>query len=178
MRKNLLEKCPLLMPAVCMMLGIIIGDYLMAEIPLLPIFIGMVVVSVLLWRFEVLQSVAIVMCFFFLGWLLISWQKEKSKTAWLEEEVVYEAVVISEPVEKPKTMAVDILLTGNGQKLKCYLYKDDRSKALRIGDGLKVQSKINPNSDWHSGTFNYRRYLEIHGFSGNTFVSSWKWQKA
>ena len=178
MRNNLLEKCPLLMPAICMMVGIIIGDYLMAEIPLLPIFIGMVVVSVLLWRFEVLQSVAIVMCFFFLGWLLISWQKEKSKTAWPEEEVVYEAVVMSEPVEKPKTMAVDILITGNGQKLKCYLYKDDRSKALRIGDGLKVQSKINPNSDWHSGNFNYRRYLEIHGFSGNTFVSSWKWQKA
>ena len=85
---------------------------------------------------------------------------------------------MSEPVEKPKTMAVDILITGNGQKLKCYLYKDDRSKALRIGDGLKVQSKINPNSDWYSGNFNYRRYLEIHGFSGNTFVSSWKWQKA
>ena len=178
MRNNLLEKCPLLMPAVCMMVGIIIGDYLMAEIPLLPIFIGMVVVSVLLWRFEVLQSVAIVMCFFFLGWLLISWQNEISKTAWPEEEVVYEAVVMSEPVEKPKTMAVDILITGNGQKLKCYLYKDDRSKALRIGDGLKVQSKINPNSDWYSGNFNYRRYLEIHGFSGNTFVSSWKWQKA
>ena len=166
------------MPAICMMVGIIIGDYLMAEIPLLPIFIGMVVVSVLLWRFEVLQSVAIVMCFFFLGWLLIIWQKEKSKITWPEEEVAYEAVVMSEPVEKPKTMAVDILITGNGQKLKCYLYKDDRSKALRIGDGLKVQSKINPNSDWHSGNFNYRRYLEIHGFSGNTFVSSWKWQKA
>ena len=166
------------MPAICMMVGIIIGDYLMAEIPLLPIFIGMVVVSVLLWRFEVLQSVAIVMCFFFLGWLLIIWQKEKSKITWPEEEVAYEAVVMSEPVEKPKTMAVDILITGNGQKLKCYLYKDDRSKALRIGDGLKVQSKINPNSDWYSGNFNYRRYLEIHGFSGNTFVSSWKWQKA
>ena len=166
------------MPAICMMVGIIIGDYLMAEIPLLPIFIGMVVVSVLLWRFEVLQSVAIVMCFFFLGLLLISWQKEKSKITWPEEEVAYEAVVMSEPVEKPKTMAVDILITGNGQKLKCYLYKDDRSKALRIGDGLKVQSKINPNSDWYSGNFNYRRYLEIHGFSGNTFVSSWKWQKA
>ena len=166
------------MPAICMMVGIIIGDYLMAEIPLLPIFIGMVVVSVLLWRFEVLQSVAIVMCFFFLGLLLISWQKEKSKITWPEEEVAYEAVVMSEPVVKPKTMAVDILITGNGQKLKCYLYKDDRSKALRIGDGLKVQSKINPNSDWYSGNFNYRRYLEIHGFSGNTFVSSWKWQKA
>ena len=113
------------MPAICMMVGIIIGDYLMAEIPLLPIFIGMVVVSVLLWRFEVLQSVAIVMCFFFLGWLLISWQKEKSKITWPEEEVAYEAVVMSEPVEKPKTMVVDLLITVNLQKFKYYFYKDD-----------------------------------------------------
>ncbi len=178
MRNNLLDKCPLLIPAICMMVGIIIGDYLMSEIPLLPIFIGMVVVSVLLWKFEALQSVAIVTCFFVLGWLLISWQKEKSNITWPEEEVVYEAVVISEPVEKPKTMAVDILITSSGNKLKCYLYKDDRSRALRIGDGLKIQSKINPNRDWHRGNFDYRKYLEIHGFSGNTFVSSWKWQKA
>lgn len=178
MRNNLLDKCPLLIPAICMMVGIIIGDYLMAEIPLLPIFISMVVVSVLLWKFEVLQSAAIITCFFVLGWLLISRQKENNNITWPKEEVVYEAVVISESVEKPKTMAVDILITSSGNKLKCYLYKDYRSKNLRIGDGLKIQSKINPNRDWHRGNFDYRRYLEIHGFSGNTFVSSWKWQKA
>ena len=178
MGNKLLDKTPLLIPAVCLIMGIIVGEYIMAEIPLWPILAGVVVAAVLLWKFELLQSVAILLCFFVLGWLLINIQKEKLDIAWPDGEVAYEAVVISEPVEKPKTMAVDILLAGSGKKLKCYLYKDDRSKSLRIGDGLKIQSKINPNRDWHRGNFDYRRYLEIHGFTGNTFVSSWKWQKA
>ena len=89
----------------------------------------------------------------------------------------YEAVVLSEPTEKPKTMAVDILLTGSQRKLKCYLYKDERSRSLRVGDGLRIQSCIRPNDEWRQGTFDYRRYLETHGFTGTTFVASWKWQK-
>ena len=75
-------------------------------------------------------------------------------------------------------MAVDILLTEGTHKLKCYLYKDERSKRLKIGDGLKIQSRIRPNSTWQRGSFDYRRYLEVHGFSGQTFVASWRWQKA
>jgi competence protein ComEC len=65
----------------------------------------------------------------------------------------------------------------SGQKLKGYFYKDERSRGLRIGDGLCIQSRIKETSDWHRGSFDYRRYLEIHGFTGSTFVSSWKWQK-
>ena len=70
------------------------------------------------------------------------------------------------------------MLVESRQKLKGYLYKDERSKGLRIGDGLRIQSQIRGNSDWHRGRFDYRRYLEVHGFTGSTFVASWKWQKA
>ena len=178
MGNKLLDKVPLLLPAVCLMAGIIIGEYLTPDIPLLPVLAGLVLGALLLWKYEVLQSVAILLCFFVLGWLLTNRQKANLDIAWPDGEVAYEAVVISELAEKPKTMAVDILLTGTGKKLKCYLYKDDRSRSLRIGDGLKIQSKINPNKDWHRGNFDYRKFLEIHGFSGNTFVSSRKWQKA
>ena len=45
-------------------------------------------------------------------------------------------------------------------------------------DGLRILSRIRPNSEWRKGTFDYHRYLEVHGFTGQTFVSSWKWQKA
>jgi competence protein ComEC len=114
-------------------------------------------------------------------------QKDSLQVKWPEGEVCYEAVVLSEPVEKPKTMAVDIMLVQGGQKLKGYFYKRsgdsrqesvDKSRTLKIGDGLRIQSRIQPNSDWHRGTFDYRRYLEIHGFVGSTFVASWKWRKA
>ena len=172
------ESVPLLRLAVCLMVGIVVGEYVIIPVSMLPIFIAMVVVALLLWKLPQVQSVAIALCFVALGALLIQRQKESLQVAWPEGEVRYEAVVISEPVEKPKTMAVDILLTGSQRKLKCYLYKDDRSRSLRIGDGLCIQSRIRPASEWRRGAFDYHRYLEVHGFTGQTFVASWKWQKA
>ena len=171
------KEAPLLRLAVCLMAGIVIGDHFVVGWPLLLICVVMVVTALLLWKHEHLQSIAIALCFVVLGWLLMEHQKTSLQVVWPEGEVNYEAVVLSEPVEKPKTMAVDVLLTESGRKLKCYLYKDDRSRGLRIGDGLQIQSRIESNSDWRKGSFDYRRYLEIHGFTGRTFVASWKWQK-
>ena len=177
MRNKLFGEAPLLRLAVCLMAGIVIGNNVEAGRWLLPVLAGVVTLALLLWKKALLQSVAIAICFVLLGWLLTARQKELLQVQWPEEEVKYEAVVLSEPQEKPKTMAVDIMLVKSGQKLKGYFYKDERSRGLRIGDGLSIQSRIKENSDWHRGSFDYRRYLEIHGFTGSTFVSSWKWQK-
>ena len=177
MKNDPFESVPLLRLAVCLMVGIVVGEYATMPLPLLPVFVAMVVAALLLWKYSQVQSVAIALCFVILGALLMQRQKESLQVAWPEGEVQYEAVVLSEPVEKPKTMAVDILLTGSQRKLKCYLYKDNRSRSLRIGDGLRIQSRIQENSHWRNGTFDYHRYLEVHGFTGTTFVSSWKWQK-
>ena len=172
------NEAPLLRLAICLMAGIVVGDLVAAGWWLLAIFVAIVVLALLLWKYEQWQSLAIAVSFVVLGWWLMERQKASLMVAWPESEVCYEVVVISEPVEKPKTMAVDVLLAESGRKLKCYLYKDDRSRRLRIGDGLKLQSRIETNTEWRRGSFDYRRYLEIHGFTGRTFVSSWKWQKA
>lgn len=177
MKNKLFGEAPLLRLAVCLMAGIVIGNNVEAGHWLLPVLAGAVVLALLLWKKALLQSVAIAVCFVLLGWLLTARQKESLRVQWPEEEVKYEAVVLSEPQEKPKTMAVDIMLVKSGQKLKGYFYKDERSRGIRIGDGLSIQSQIRENSNWHRGAFDYRRYLEIHGFTGSTFVSSWKWQK-
>ena len=172
------NEAPLLRLTVCLMAGIVIGDYVLVGWTLLLIFIAIVLVALLLGKHEYLQSMAIAVCFLLMGWLLMQRQKVSLMVSWPESEVNYKAVVVSEPIEKPKTMAVDVLLAESGRKLKCYFYKDDRSRALHIGDGLQIQSRIEPNNDWRQGSFDYRRYLEIHGFMGRTFVASWKWRKA
>ena len=156
MRNKLFGEAPLLRLAVSLMAGIVIGKHVAAGPWLWAVFVGAVVLSLLLWRKALLQSVAIALCFLLLGWLLTARQKALLQVEWPEGEVRYEAVVFSEPVEKTKTMAVDIMLVQNGQKLKCYFYKDERSKGLRIGDGLRIQSRID----------------------GSVFVASWKWRKA
>ena len=177
MKNKAFESIPLLRLAVSLIAGIIVGVYVALPVPLLPVLMGAVAVALLLWKHPQGQSVAIVVCFMLLGALLTERQKSQLKVSWPKGEVLFEAVVLSEPVEKPKTMAVDILILKNHRQLKCYLYKDERSRSLKIGDGLRIQSHIQPNSDWHIGTFDYRRYLEIQGFTGSTFVASWKWRK-
>ena len=183
MKNKPFGEAPLLRLVICLMAGIVVGDSVGTVSWLWPVLVVMVVGTLLLWRYAVLQSGAIAVCFILLGWLLVQRQETKLRASWPEEEVVYEAVVLTDPVEKPKTMAVDILLTKTGQKLKCYFYKErrrkgERSRDLRIGDGLRILSRIMPNNEWRKGTFDYRRHLEVHGFTGQTFVSSWKWQKA
>lgn len=157
MRNKMLENAPLVKLLVCLMAGLTAGKYILIELPLLPVFAGVVAVALLAWQYEYIQSAAIAACCLLLGMLLIQRQRQQGQTKWPDGEVCYEAVVMSRPAEKPRTMAVDVVLTGSGRKLKCYLYKDERSRRLDIGDGLRACSVIKAD--------------------GTTFVRSWKWQK-
>lgn len=177
MKNKPFGEVPLWRLTVCMMAGIVVGDRLDSAGWLLPALVLLVVATLAAWRYAVVQSAGIMACCFVLGGVLVQRQEAALQVSWPEGEVDCEAVVLTDAVEKPKTMAVDILLTDGRRKLKCYLHKDERSRALRVGDGLKFQSRIRPNGQWRRGAFDYRRYLEVHGFSGQTFVASWKWQK-
>lgn len=173
-----MRNVPLLWPALCLTAGIAAGYWLVLPLPLLPLLAGCVGGTWLLWRWERLQSMALGGCFAVLGALLVERQQQQLAVTWPEEEAVYEAVVMSEPVEKPKTVAIDLLLTKSQRKLKCYLHKDARSRQLHTDDGLVVRSQIRPNSEWRRGTFDYRRYLETRGFTGSTFVAAQNWHPA
>lgn len=173
-----MKTAPLLHIAICLMAGIVIGEYSSVPFPLFPVLVVSVVTTLLLGRFPYVQSFAVCVCTLMLGWLVMERQQESLRVEWPHSEVVYEAVVISGPVEKTKTMAMDLLLAGSGRKIKCYIYKDERSRHLRIGDGVKIQSAIKANREWRRGNFSYKRYLEIHGFTGSTYVAGWKWQHA
>ena len=178
MRNNPLREAPLFRLAICLIVGIVMADRVAIDaLALTVVFASMLMSALFLSRWPRVQSAGIALCFVVLGMLLTVLHRNRLAVSCPDHEVVYEAVVFSEPVEKPKTVAVDIVLPANQRKLKCYLYKDERSRRLRIGDGLRIQSRITENSNWHSGHFDYRRYLEVHGFTGQTFVSSWKWQK-
>ena len=75
MRNRLLDNAPLLRLAVCMIIGIIIAHYVALPIPMLPMLIGMVAIALLLWRYKMMQSLAILLCFLFLGMFLMQRQQ-------------------------------------------------------------------------------------------------------
>lgn len=178
MKSSFSESAPLCHLVISLMAGIVMVEYIHLSFSLFPVFIATVVLTVSLMQWPNVQSMAIAVCFLLLGGLVMERHKRVSQVVWPNGEVAYEAVVLCDPIEKAQTVALDILLTGNGQKLKCYIYKDNDSRGLRIGDGLRIRSVIRQNNEWYIGHFDYRRYLESHGFAGHTFVSGWKWQRA
>ena len=77
MKSKVLERTPLVRAVICLMAGIVIGDSLQITIPLLPVFAGGVLVALLLWKYEHLQTIAIGICFVVLGSLLVQRQQPK-----------------------------------------------------------------------------------------------------
>ena len=65
------QKSPLLVPAACLMMGILVGQYMVLPVPMWVLLVLMVVLALLLWRWALAQSVAIAACFLLLGWLLV-----------------------------------------------------------------------------------------------------------
>ena len=116
MKNKPFGEAPLLRLVICLMAGIVVGDSVGTVSWLWPALIVLVVGTLLLWRYAVLQSVGIAMCFVLLGWLLIQRQETTLRVSWPEEEVIYEAVVLTTPVEKPKTIAVNIYEYSDTEK--------------------------------------------------------------
>ena len=71
MRNRLLDNAPLLWLAVCLIVGIVIANYVPLALSVLPALAVMVVVTLLLWKYENLQSIAILACFLLVGMFLM-----------------------------------------------------------------------------------------------------------
>ena len=71
MRNRLLDNAPLLRLAVCLIVGIVIASYVPLALSVLPALAVMVVVTLLLWKYENLQSIAILACFLLVGMFLM-----------------------------------------------------------------------------------------------------------
>lgn len=71
MQNRLLESAPLLRLAVCLIVGIVIANYVPLPISVLPILAVMVVITMFLGKYENLQSIAILVCFLLVGMFLM-----------------------------------------------------------------------------------------------------------
>lgn len=189
-------QAPLLLPACSLIAGIAIGSRVSAGVPWSAVLATCVVSALLTWRWGRLQTVLVMGCFVLFGIVLARHHRQQLQVVWPEGKVSYQAVVISEPVAKPRSVAVDLLLTASGRRLKAYIGLDSLSSyssaatslscdsssvasglGLQIGDGIAVCSRIRPVSQWRRGTFDYRRYLEVHGFTGTTYIPAHQWQR-
>lgn len=173
---QLIQPSPLLRLVPWFMAGILLDHELAVEWGPWPLLVA-VVLTMGMRRWPVAQSVGIGVCMLALGMQVSSRQRAMLTFADTGKEwLTVEAVVVSECAEKSRTMAADLLLAGNGRKVKAYLQKDDRSRALRPGDGLLLRARMEPTDSLRIGTFDYGRYLRVNGFTGRCYVGSSSWQ--
>ena len=125
---------PLLPVAVCLMAGIAVGNWWQPGFTLLPVLVATVIAAFVCHRWAVTQTVAILACCMVLGMTLTQVQDTDGEDIAGRE---LQGVVMSEPAERPKTIGVDLLVPeAGGRTVRCYLWKDERSRTLRIGDEI------------------------------------------
>lgn len=142
---------------------------------------GLAVVLILTYmvgRFPRLQTAGIYASSCLLGMTLGSRNQQQLNTEWPEQKTNVELVVTSEAKVGDKTVSFDAVTTDGRHKLRCRIHRDADSERIVIGQGLRVYTYINKVHEWKQGTFDYRQYMQCHGFTGEVYARSrqWQWQ--
>lgn len=178
---------PLVPIAVCIILGIVLGDALLASVAWsswLFILIPSLVVTLLFGRSPIVQSVMIMLCTVLLGCTLISVAEKNISVELPNGEINYEAVITGEPVERGKTLRFDMQITSGklcGRNIRAILLKDTITKRylkLKVNDGILVRSQLKQPANFMQSNFNYVTYMKSRGIVAQTFIYSDNWVKS
>ena len=175
LRRDMIQPSQLLFPLSCLVGGIMLQDGLRPYLTVWP-FLACLAATVLMWRWPRVQSLGIGVSVLVLGMLLTGREQTRLTFADDGQWHVADAVVVSEAVEKPKTVAADLLMVSTRRKVKAYFWKDGRSLALRPGDGISLSARIENTDSVRLGTFAYGRFLLTGGFTGRCYVRGSDWQ--
>ena len=135
-----------------------------------------VIATCMVGRYPRLQTAGILAAVLLLGVALGSRQRQALHVEWPEETLSTQLVVVSEVKVKKKTVVFDALTADGQHKLRCSLRRDSNSERIAIGQGLVVHSRINKIHEYHHGHFDYRQYMQCHGFTGELYANSHQWQ--
>jgi competence protein ComEC len=187
------EENPLLRVALALIAGILMADALGAAVPL-PLWLSLlaadvVALVVIARRHTVAQGVLLLVGVALVGGALTVHRARTLQFSCAQDDVGYEAVCLSEPQVRGRTLRMDLLVTqmggtplANPVKVKAALLRDTltgRWTRLHVGDGLRAYSVMQPiETTAGTGHFNYARWLQGHGFQAQTFIYYTDWQPA
>ena len=77
MKRPVFEHCPLLIPALCLAIGIALGDHIPHGVPMLPVLLAAIAVTLLAGRWPLVQSLGVSLCFTLLGMTIASKDDER-----------------------------------------------------------------------------------------------------
>ena len=166
-------------------LGIAVGDAVVDEVG--PVWwwamaVGMVIAASVMRHRKYIQSLLLLVAVFMTGAALVA-DRELSMQVKLPERIAgFNAVLLSEPVIHGKVVQTDLMvIRGNGLlKVKASILRDtltNRYRSLHTGDGIEAMAYLEKPMNFSDATFDYARWLRLHGFSAETFICPDQWRK-
>ena len=131
--------------AICLLIGICIGDATADAVPVALwrwLFVGLLSVLVLLHvskRLELLQTLLIFGVVIVGGAWRITSYENSLRCAFTGEEEVYEAVVVSQPIKKRRSMKCELAVVSGrlaGHRLNAYFQDSNSLNHIVVGDGI------------------------------------------
>lgn len=180
-----LQLFPLLRIAAMLMLGIIAGNSIGNGVPtdvwiISALSVG--IISLFLNKKPYLQGAMLMLATFLIGAYNITNYKNANTVILPEGYHEYKAVVAGKPQVRGKVIRCDLIITSGylaGSKVKASILRDTvekRSDKLRIGDGIMAYSRLErPTNFYKNSNFDYKLWLEIHGFKAQTFIYYQNW---
>ncbi len=124
---------PLLLPAMCLSAGVVVGSHFVVGWPVALLLSVFAVALLFAGRWPVVQQVGILVCSLLLGMLIAPVSRPP-----LPDGEWAEAVVVAPLSDRPRTVATTLLLPATGEQRRCYIWKDERSLLLAPGDNMLV----------------------------------------
>ncbi|PTL34487.1 competence protein ComEC [Prevotella sp. oral taxon 376] len=177
---------PMTRIAVALILGILIGDRWGGSLPSvawLGVMIALLVAVNIARERPVFQSVALLLSTMMFGVWSLTEVRNAREIQLPEHEIGYEAVVVSEPQVRGKVLRCDLLITSMREpiKVKASILRDTLTNAwtrLKVGDGIAAKSKLEePSYSFSNSSFDYARWLKVHGFQAQTFIYHDSWAR-
>lgn len=166
---------PILRVVIFFIIGIVLGTESFGLIPFAWWFAALLLslgTAYVFDRHAITQTVLIFTACTCLGGCLTVRELDSVDISLPEDEVCFEAVVVSPTVITGKVVRCDMIITDRHKpiKIKASIFRDNRSEALKPGSGLRAKGTLRKPANFAGSTFDYSRYLLYHGYSATTFL--------
>ena len=185
--KNYLQLNPLLRIAVVLIAGIAAGEHLHLSLSTLLLLSGANLLAALLCRGK-WQSTAILTTTMLFGSLLITFYHYRTDRPLPTGSVHFQALIANQPQIRGKIIRCDLLITEledkplrRPMKVRAAILRHDErhDSQLAMGNGLIVEAEIKrPATTAATPRFDYQRWMQVHGYEGETFIPYWKYHTA
>ncbi|HTN68809.1 MAG TPA: ComEC/Rec2 family competence protein [Dysgonamonadaceae bacterium] len=122
-------------------------------------------------------GVGLMFFFFSFTGQLYKYRTERVSYNFPNEPQSYIGEILDLPQQKERSVACEVELNYPvNKKVLLYFETENRVQQLKPGDQILVKTAINPIKNLgNPDNFDYKRYMEIKGFSGTAYVSSTGW---